>query len=503
MKYLVTTSRNGDLVYYTVDGKGISKDHYEDIDFLVDMYFKKALYKTVLDSKLEDGKVLKVIHYSLGGMSIEEDSILFDDRALNAGALEHFRSLEFEVPTVKKETQKSKKKREKANKKLCQKLFHKFVMTGEVGELDSGCDPKELFVTMLNDKNLLVNNEKVPLPNSLKNKERMSVTTAIVLLCVMGALAILSEVNPEILMIAAENLRTNTFFEYLTKILDGTLANIDLKKSTELLKSLNTTFSAATIILSIHFTAMMAIIKTDSIQAEWNMPSYEKFIRRFAQEYDIFCEVNPEFDIESDLSEHIVKSLLADIAYAKKQNFDQNTIDTFQDTLKSYFESQKDKGVDEREFLRELLLKEQTFFIRNGKGLGLKRENMDLVRASYIAERLKFIGIDESKAPRDQIVALILDQAEKIVSFPYEGCESELTSLYILALNHVERPSEGESEITDEETIMLIRDRIYQKMKKCIEYESLVDHILEKSESVEPQKRTIDGKGRYVIVPDK
>lgn len=152
-------------------------------------------------------------------------------------------------------------------------------------------------------------------------------------------------------------------------------------------------------------------------------------------------------------------------------------------------------SLDMYDFLHRLTELEVSVYSRYPQK-GLQMTNTDYLRTVFFEDRLEYLDITEETKANDPYLKFVFEQAERIFSYPYKGCEAELAELYSIAADYVKESttaSRGLVHYTPSGKLLARETKIEllinSKIDTCRKYEQLADDV-EKLEALQARIQT-------------
>ncbi len=454
MKYFVTRiSSNGEKIhFYSIKEKG-NTDFYEYDYFLLCLGDVISSKNRIFKMEFLGERVLRIDYVSGYDKNYTLKSATFyfgEDIPLNSSFFLRLKNLERMYQNTKSESREkieailSESEDKRTKIEACQKVLKNYLLAGFIIDDNTGLETAKLFSFMMSERYDILKDLKLPLP--LKTRIKLRIMTVYNLF------------------------RRTSFCPYRER----------QKK-----------YKA-------------------SINFEWNTYVWESFINSYNQKHDFFLE-NKESNpvLLENKQDPFIRFVLSDIDYIKNmgQASYVSELNYLEKLVKRYIESKRDElrgqsSLDIEEFSSELTDFELKLFSKNKK-FGLKRSDKTLIREEMIKERLKFIGIADDNDFKDDYLSLTKKIIQKIISYPYEGCEASLTELYKIAAEYVKDQKEQKSELrlytTEGEylkRLVALEIDIDKKIVRCSRAESLAQDLETLEVSLENARTVIKSNSK-------
>lgn len=365
----------------------------------------------------------------------------------------------------------------------CQNLLQKYIEAGCVIDASTGREVTRLFSTFMERGDEIVKGLTLPMPLHMIFK-KWALIGGFSLCSSSFSLVALS-------MILPLNIATG-FFAW----------------------AYNNISYAAIVLTSFFCMTSIGTLKTVSLlrnyQEKWNCKVLNAYISDYEKKHDLFLEgeenrpklASGEVPIEDDF----MRFIMCDIEYIHFCDGDYTEeLKAFKTLAKEYAEEKSrtlatGEHMDIKSYLSRLTdLELETYKKNNRKGL--KRSNKELLRASFLTERLNYLGVKEELIANDDYLKFVFEQVERIAAYPYEGCEVELAELYRIAQDYVNESMESGSLVLGSPSARLLEREtklevlISQRIEVCKRYEQLASDLETLEGAIAEVNRSKEAKG--------
>lgn len=468
-----------------------NKSEYVGLDSFFNGFIKAIEERnSIKELSFQNDRVLKFefVEFDSEGNAKHTSQVFYFGDSVPDEVMDRMRKIVADFESVREETKinieaiRSQNTMNRNDLETCQNLLQKYIEAGCVIDASTGREVTRLFSTFMERGDEIVKGLTLPMPLHMIFKKwaligGLSLSLGSLFLFVTGFIS-----GNNVLMTFLASIYGNTFYEFGFAI-----------------------FWTAIFLGSAHIKSRLS-----GYQEKWNSKVLNAFISNYEKKYDLFLEGEenrPKLKSgERPVEDDFMRFIMCDIEYIHSCEGDYTEeLKAFKTLVMEYAEEKSrtlatGEHMDIKNYLSRLTDLELETYKKNNKK-GLKRSNKELLRASFLTERLNYLGVKEELIANDDYLKFVFEQVERIAAYPYEGCEVELAELYRIAQDYVNESMESGSLVLGSPSARLLEREtklevlISQRIEVCKRYEQLASDLETLEGAIAEVNRSKEAKG--------
>lgn len=451
-----------------------NKSRYMEFNFFSNAFIKVIEGRRSIEQLcfLND-RVLKFefVEFDSDGNENHTDQVYYFGDSVPDEVMDRMRKIVADFESVREETERnieairSRNTMNRNDLETCQNLLQKYIEAGCVIDVSTGREVARLFSTFMERGDEIVKGLKLPMPLHLIFKKwaligGLSFSLGSLFLFAMGITS-----GNDVLMTFLYSVYCGDFYHM---------------------------FGFAIFVIATFFGTPYMKSQLSGYQEKWNRKVLNAFINDYEKKHDLFlegAENRPKLSSgERPIEDDFMRFIMCDIEYIHSCEGDYiEELKAFKTLAIEYAEEKSrtlatGEHMDVKGYLSRLTDLELETYKKNNKK-GLKRSNKELLHASFLTERLNYLGVKGELLANDDYLKFVFEQVERIAAYPYEGCEVELAELYRIAQDYVNESMESGSLVLGSPSARLLEREtklellIGQRIEVCKRYEQLASDL--------------------------
>lgn len=492
MKKVYVSCGGNERLKLALVGDEENKSEYIGLDSFFNGFIKAIEERNSIKglSFLND-RVLKFefVEFDSEGNENHTDQVYYFGDSVPDEVMDRMKKIVADFESVREETKRnieairSRNTMNRNDLETCQNLLQKYIDAGCVIDASTGREVTRLFSTFMERGDEILKGLKLPMPLHMIFKK----------LALIGGLSLnIGSLSLFVICLITGN---NDLMTFLAKVSCG-----DYYCMLGFAIFLTTTF----------FGSACLKFQLSGYQEKWNSKVLNAFISDYEKKHDLFLEgeenrpklTSGERPVEDDF----MRFIMCDIEYIHSCEGDYTEeLKDFKTLVMEYVEEKSrtlatGEHMDIKSYLSRLTDLELETYKKNNKK-GLKRSNKELLHASFLTERLNYLGVKGELIANDDYLKFVFEQVERIAAYPYEGCEVELAELYRIAQDYVNESMESGSLVLGSPSARLLEREtklevlISQRIEVCKRYEQLASDLETLEGAIAEVNRSKEAKG--------